>query len=307
MSTSVKQKCKGTPAERERERDAINHKEIITCFAFRSSLWSRNVFLAVTITAHSGNIGHRSAEGLLSEAVAMRTKAERAKTLLKARLAAVSRGCKRSGIVGCEARPASAAGGDGSQSPSTHGRSRWGGVDHGTAVPDRKEMLPFRLGTIFSRAAGGEEERAKQSLGAVKASLEESPPIREPQQRQLEQKLALVDGPREPSPEQERDAGHSPRNRDRQRPDLEQEQPKKLEKQRQGEEVELELVKKEMERQRRNFEVERQVLERKRQESSLAAQSAENRAGELKAAWQALAEKVLSLAGRNADLERVSE
>lgn len=237
---------------------------------------------------------HRSVEGLLSEAVALRVKAERAKTLLKARLTAVSRGCERSCIVGGEAKPTSAAAGDGSP-PPMHGCSRCGGVDPGTVMPDRKEGLQFS----DSREAGSGEEREKPPLEATKkASLVEP---RE-QQHQLGQKL-----PGERHLEQERDVGHSRRNQDRQRQDLEEEQ-QKLETKREERHGEAELeLKQEIERERRNFEVERQVLERERQESSLAAQHAENRVGELKAAWRALAEKVLSLAGRNADLEWVSE
>lgn len=261
----------------------------------------------------------RSAEGLLSEAVTMRAKAERAKTLLKARLTAVSRGCERSGIVGGEARPAVFAAGGGcgsSQSSPLRGHSRCrSGVDRGTAMTSgRKGRLPFR-----SSAGGGGEEREKQSPGAVEASLDESPPLirKQQQQQQLEegQKKTIFNGPgRYPQElEQERNVEHSPRNRDRQRPDPEQQQQPTVEKNRRkclGEEDsadELERIKQEMERQRRDFEVERQAFERKLEESSLAAENAENRAGELEAAWQALTEKVLSLVGRNADLEWVSE
>ena len=219
---------------------------------------------------------------MLSDAIAQKTKAERAKVLLEARLTAVAKANSKGG----EARR---PGGDQAVRSQAYDfrapnhdccpRCTSGGFDPSNATPATKQATQQRgvatqgVGDRETRQAGNGEEPPGQHHDDHRNPGLQRSASREGWQRQ------------ELEPEDEHESKDTLEDQDRAEPELEQE-------------VELE---------REKFEAERQTLKRERQESSEAAQQAEARVREVEAAWQALAGKAVALAERNVDLEWVRQ
>lgn len=287
--------------------------------------------MCTTVCVHTS---FRSAEGQFSDVIAQKTKAERAKVLLKARLTAVTKGNSESG----ETRSASADRAARSQASdscaSGHGCARCSGLDPGTTLPARKQGTQRGGGTAGvgvrePRHAGNGEERerplrdcAESSLSASSAQQQQQPWRKQEQEVHLDLEPALIsedsglagrqqgerfdeppgrkdDDPKKTSPQQSKGREGW---RQEFEPGVQQEPKGTLVEDREKAEPEPQQ---EVERERREFEAERQRLERERQESSEAVQHAETRVREVEAAWQALAQKAVALAERNADLEWV--
>lgn len=267
----------------------------------------------------------RSAEGLLSDAIAQKTKLGRSKVLLKARLTAVTRGTGK-GKGGEETR---SGGGDQDQAASrqasdscgsNHGCPRCNGFNTETPAPAR----PRKEGTQSGGGTAGVDVRETRQAGNGE-KRERLQQQQQPREQEQETRRGLFEEPAfkpEDSGLAGRQQGHrsdgppagrhcSPKigpQRNSRGPggqEVEPEAQQGLRDALEGQEkVELEL-KQEIERERREFEAARQRLEQERQESSEAAQHAETRVREVEAAWQSLAGKVVSLAERNAGLEWV--
>lgn len=264
----------------------------------------------------------RSAEGLLSDAIAQKTRAERAKVLLKARLTAVTKrkgngGETRSAGGGRASRQASASRG------SNDGCPRCSGLDPGTTISAGKEGIQRGGGCIRETRQAWNEEEKEKPLDAVESSLGGSSTQQQQQQQAWRQEQATrqdLEGPASKSEESglaewqggQRFRGppgrhHQGKKTGLRRQNLEPEEQQGSKGTLEGqEETGLELQQ-EVERERREFEAERQRLERERQQSNEAAERAEKRVREVEAAWRALAEKVVALAEHNADLEWVSK
>lgn len=252
-----------------------------------------------------GTLLHRSAERSLSEAMAQKVKAERAKCLLKARVTALSRGFQET------SNNYSSAGGGRREARPTASDPLSQRPDASTSS-SCSSSSPFRRGgdvvdpeTVGGAGAASASDALRaDGRGQGDRESKRTNTLGEDTQAQPPQGGSKVPGPPpEGHPGQEPEAEKEPgvtvtdgqgkgRDRGRGRGQLER-----------GEER---LVDQAVERERRRFEAERQVLERQRQEADQAAGRAKARAEELNSAWRALADKVVSLANRNADLEWVS-
>ena len=273
----------------------------------------------------------RCAEGLLSDAIAQKTKAERAKVLLNARLTAV-RVAERK-----HSETPSASGGqaqssqDSDSSESNRGCPLRGGFGAGTtAVPMRKETQRGSTAGVDARgtrhAANGKEreglpDAAKSSLLSGSSAQQQQQQRQQPREQEHEKRVDLEPATKDSAragrqrgqrldgrPGWSRDhaeMGQQGSSREGGRQAHEPEEQQQLKDALEGEKEEEPELERKVERERRKFDAERQRLERERRESSEAAQHAEARVREVEAAWQALAEKVMTLAERNADLEWV--
>lgn len=263
---------------------------------------------------------HRSAERSLSEAMAQKAKAERAKCLLKARVTALSRGfreMKNSSTGGGqrEARPTASdplpqrsesstssssacfrRGGDmvdpetGGGSGAASANDTLRGDEWGLGVGGRErtdtQNQPPQSGPQSGSEVPGSPHSPEGSEGyRHRHRYRTSGQKREQETKREEERVGVTDG--------------QGRGRDRDR-DTSRAGKEQLERENER------LIEQAVERERRRFEVERQMLEKDRQEADQAAERAKARAEELNSAWQALADKVVSLANRNADLEWVS-